>query len=387
VVTGLVQDDRNVAWVEVNGKRLGKKRGISVEKKTKAQLPFEETIKLAPGETKITVRAADEAGNVSEYAIPVVRGPVTTAAVPAPATVAVAPAARPGLMDRLRGRLSGNKVPAAGTGTTATGPAAPAGARPDLYVLSIGVSRYKSGGMSLQFADNDATKLAEVFRGQEGKLYGRVFTKVLVNEGVTRDTILEAVVKFLGQASDFDVAMVFVAGHGVQDRVTGSYYYLPYDATPENIMSHGLRWSDFDESVTKLRTHVSKVVLFVDTCHAGSMTVAMRGAEAGEDLAKTLKEAEGTFIVSASKAGETSEERDEWRLPGETRGHGAFTLSILKGLLGGADVDRSGSVSLDELSYYVGKEVPRMTGGNQHPYKRSAGTDMPMAVTPGTVGK
>jgi len=350
VVKGEVRDDGTVSWVEVMGRRVAARRGISVEKKT--GWSFSETVKLPPGETRIVVRAADESGNVADYAVPVVRGAAAAAAAAKPAV-----------------------------------PGAPPGSKPDLYVLAIGVSKYASGRLSLQFADHDAESVIEALKGQQGKLYGNVFTQLLVNERVTRDTILGATDEFLGQASNFDVAMIFVAGHGVQNKKTSSYYFLPYDAQPDNLMSRGLRWSDFDEAVTSLRTHISKVILLVDTCHAGSMTVAMRGAETGEDLAGILRGAEGTFIISASTAGEQSEERDEWRLPGETRGHGAFTFALLRGLKGAADLDTNGSVSVDELSYFVGKEVPKLTGGKQHPYKRSAGTDMPLAVTPVPAGR
>jgi len=254
----------------------------------------------------------------------------------------------------------------------------PAGSKPNLWVLAIGVSGYEDSNLNLKYADNDARSIAKALKAQEGKLFDEVHYKLLLNKDGTRENILEGMSKFLGMASYDDLVIIFMAGHGVKDKQTGSYYFITHDASPDTLMTRRLLWSTFDEAQRRLASNVSKVMLWIDTCHAGAMKVAMRGAEAGEELSQALKSAEGTFVLAASKPGEESEESARFKLPGETGGHGVFTYALLEGLQYKADMDNDKSITVSELSSYVAKRVPRLTKGKQHPFFRMSGTDVPI---------
>lgn len=246
--------------------------------------------------------------------------------------------------------------------------------RPALWLLSIGVSRYKEPDIGLQFADADARSIASALQEQaQGPIYGETRSLVLTNEEVTRESIFSAIERFLGQAGPDDVAAIFVAGHGVQDRATGSYYFLPYPATAENLLTEGLRMSDFDEMVRVLRRNVGRVVVMLDTCHAGSLRLASRAVVSADDLAAQVSVAEGLFLLAATKPGEESKEKPEL-------GHGAFTYALLEGLRGAADADGDGLLSVSDLFSYVARQVPRLTEGRQHPYHKIEGTDLMFAA-------
>jgi len=253
-----------------------------------------------------------------------------------------------------------------------------------LWVLSIGVSRYANERISLRYADHDAVKIAQMLKIQEGLLFREVFTRVLVNEDATREKILNAMSRFLGQASENDVVLVFLAGHGLQDRQTGTYYFLPHNARAENLVFAGLPMPMFEEVCKRIRTHVNKLVLWLDTCHAGAVSGPVRGVTVGEDLSEALAQAEGLYWLSASKAGEESYEGQQYRFEGEDQGHGAFTYSILRGLQGKA-ADDDGVVWISDLFGHVSKEVPRVTEGQQHPHSRITGTNLPLFVVDETV--
>lgn len=249
-----------------------------------------------------------------------------------------------------------------------------------LWVLSIGVSDYSDQRMSLKYAHNDAIAIARMLKAQEGLLFREVFTHVLVNEGATREDILLAMGDFLGQAAGDDVILIFMAGHGLQHRQTGTYYFLPHDASAGNLVSRGLSMPAFQESCKQLQTNVSKLIFWLDTCHAGAVSMAARaGISAGEDLAMALSEAEGQYWMSASKAGEESYEDENYRLQGRDESHGAFTYSILRGLHGDA-ADDGGVVWISDLFTHVSKEVPRLTRGKQHPHWQLQGTNLPLFV-------
>jgi TolB-like protein/ketosteroid isomerase-like protein len=258
-------------------------------------------------------------------------------------------------------------LPASGTprlGASIT-PAAPV-----LWVLAIGVSRYHQSEFNLQFASADAEAVAGALQRQAGgPLYATARTLVLSDDEVSRESILDSMERFLGQAGPNDVAVIFVAGHGVQDRATGSYYFLPSPATGQNHVTAGVRMSDFDEMLRVVRHNVRGVVLMLDTCHSGALKVAAPNLSAMEDPAARLTASEGFFLLAASKPGEESQELSEL-------GHGAFSYALLEGLQGAADADHDRYVSVTELFGYVAREVAALSGGTQNPYYKVEGTDL-----------
>jgi hypothetical protein len=249
-----------------------------------------------------------------------------------------------------------------------------------LWILSIGISEYRNPSLNLKYADNDARVLANTMKNYEGGMFSEVFVKILVNSEATRGNILTAMTTHLGKAAPNDIVFIFLAGHGIKNNQTGSYYFVPYNADSENLLFEGLKWSDFDEAIKIISTNVNKVILVLDTCHAGAINVAMRNVNVGEDLAETMKNATGLYILSASKGGESSIESDIYKLPGEKKGHGAFTYSLLKGLKGEAKQTNKPYITVNDLFSYVSSQVPRITNGLQHPYSKMEGTDLPIVL-------
>ena len=247
-----------------------------------------------------------------------------------------------------------------------------------LWVLSVGVSRYAEESINLKFADHDAERIAEVLKTQEGVLFNKVNTLVLTDKQATRGAILQGMSQFLSQAAEDDVVLIFLAGHGLQDRQTGTYYFVPHNANAENLIYEGLPMPMFEEGIKRLQSFVKKLVLWTDTCHAGAFAVGARsGINIGDDVAAALSDAEGRYILSASRAGEESYEDAAFRLDGEDRGHGAFTFALLKGLQGGAADDR-GIVWVSDLFKFVNRDVALTSRGRQHPWNEMRGTDMPL---------
>lgn len=249
-----------------------------------------------------------------------------------------------------------------------------------LHVLAVGVSRYASSDLRLKFADADARAMASTLeRVATRGPYREVRTLVLTDADVTRESILAALSRFLGEAGPDDVALLFVAGHGVRDLASGSYYFLPYPATADTLLADGLRMSDFDEMLRVVRRNVRAVVVMLDTCHAGALGIPSARAVAPDEMARQLTAGEGFFLLAAAKPGEESKEQ-------ASLGHGAFTYAVLEGLEGSADGDQDGALSVSELFGFVARRVPQLTRGGQHPYSKVEGTDLVLlhvgAVTP-----
>lgn len=253
----------------------------------------------------------------------------------------------------------------------------PASIKPILWVLSIGVSNYNNPKINLEFADYDAICIANILKKMKADVFQEVRIKILTNQNATREKIIDSMDKFLRRASLNDVAFIFIAGHGIKHKQTGSYYFLPYEADLNSLLSKGLKWTDFEEAVKIISMNAKKVILAVDTCHAGAMKVFLTGLEPADNLSFALRYTTGIYTLSASKFGEESIEDVRFKLPGEKKGHGAFTYAILKGMNGEADTDNNKVITLGELFTYVSRLVPQVTNGRQHPYFRTEGTDLP----------
>lgn len=338
-VKGRVRDDSEVQYVHVNGEP------VEIDE----QGGFAADVGLGGGQTRVAVVSADIFGNTTKKEFQVEKG--------------------------RRGAIS-----ASGSASGAPGESRESARNPVLWGLGIGVSQYSSSIMDLKYAVEDVKSMARFFESQAGRLFSEVHFKVLADADVTRDAIIENMAAHLGQAGPDDVVFLFIAGHGIKHRQTGSYYFVPADADNKNIVSRGLRMSDFEEAVSILSKNVNKVIIAMDTCHAGAMQVGMRSGVSSENLAETLREASGLYILSASKGGETSMEGEEFQIDGKGPGHGAFTYALITGMQGEANYDGDSIVSLNELFQYVSRTVPRLTKGRQHPYLRVSGTDMPLVM-------
>ena len=229
--------------------------------------------------------------------------------------------------------------------------------KPDLYLLSIGVSRYEDPNWNLGFARADAEGIAAALRKQQGKLYGRVHTKVLADQDANGDNVLDGLDWLLKQSTQKDVSVLFVAGHGLKDE-RGNYHFLPHDGNPARLRRTGVKWFDFQDVLTSLP---SKTIFMIDTCHSGGVTGKRRG---GSDMTDALREllqaGTGVVVLTAATAKEFSVEREDW-------GHGAFTKATLEGLEGKADYDGDSIIDIKELDLYITKRVKQLTNGAQHP--------------------
>lgn len=232
--------------------------------------------------------------------------------------------------------------------------------KPDLYVLSIGVSDYeeKGSGLELEYAHEDAAAITDALEGQSGGLYKGVYSRLLTNKDANRVNVLDGLNWVLKESTQKDTTVIFVAGHGVKDE-RGNYYFLPHDGNPDRPWENGVKWFDFQDTVASLP---SKVILMVDTCHSGSVTgKGRRGVvDMTEALQQLIKTGSGVVVMAASTGKESSHESSEW-------GHGAFTKALLEGVDGKADYDDDTVISIKELDLYITNRVKEITNGAQHP--------------------
>jgi Caspase domain len=228
--------------------------------------------------------------------------------------------------------------------------------RGDLYVLAIGISQYERADYRLLLPAKDAADFAQAMKGQEGRAYRRVTTRVLTDAQASRSAVLLAFEWLKGSASAADTAMLFLAGHGINDS-DGRFYFLPQDARHERLAGTGVSQAAIVSTLAAIR---GRTVMFIDTCFAGS-ALGQLDRRRTERLVSDLVSNENGVVVYASSTGrEESLERATW-------GNGAFTKALLEGLAGRADFFNLGQVTSTSLSAYLSRAVAQITEGRQRP--------------------
>nr|VFJ48490.1 MAG: WD40 repeat [Candidatus Kentron sp. FW] len=298
-------------WITVNG-RLPDKDGVKRFKNTR-QARFETSLSLDPGENRIAVYARNRHTSSGPQLLLITR------------------------QDPKPEPLKSN-----------------------LYVLAIGVSRYKHTEKvrDLDYPHWDAEGVADMLRAQEGRLYGRVAYRLCTNDKADQDGILDGLDWLVRESTQHDVSVIFLAGHGTSQR--DHYYFLSHDADPDLLRRTGIPWFHLQDTLKQLP---GTRWLLIDTCHAGMIAgkrdAAREDAGITEALRDLQKAAGHVAVMAAAGDQEESREHSEWR-------HGAFTKALIDGVEGKADRDENGRIGIRELDRYITERVKELTEGRQH---------------------
>ncbi|MCB9223791.1 MAG: caspase family protein [Crocinitomicaceae bacterium] len=258
----------------------------------------------------------------------------------------------------------------------------------DLYLISIGVSKYEQSNYNLNYAGKDARDMTDFFT--EHLKYGKIKSQMLLDHAATKDNIL-SMKGFLSEAKENDLVILFVAGHGVLDDNL-DYFFAPHNMDFVNPSKNGVSFEVFDEILDQTKSR--KKIMFLDACHSGEIdkdevtkTYVADENEKGDlifrhvgtaiknideinsfELSRALfadmRINNGSTVVSSSGGAEYAIEGAQWK-------NGVFTYCLLKGLKEKmADHNKDRRVTISELQIYVQNEVNRLTGGKQTPTSR-----------------
>jgi hypothetical protein len=265
-------------------------------------------------------------------------------------------------------------------------------AKPDLYAIVVGVSRYRDSQYDLQYASKDAGDLAKLLRG-EVKRFNKVNVAVLTDQNATKARILGAKAA-LKLSKPKDEVIIFVAGHGLLDDSL-DYYLATNDMDFKNPAKNGVSYEELEGLFDGIPAR--KRVLLMDTCFSGEVdkddvelakaapatgvkgkvrAVASRGMKAtrkvgsknlAEMLSSTfadLRRSSGAVVISSAGGEEYAFESDRWN-------NGVFTYALINGLkTGDSDADKDGAVRASELRDFVSRQVQELTSGKQTPTGR-----------------
>jgi WD40 repeat protein len=246
--------------------------------------------------------------------------------------------------------------------------------KPKLYILAVGVSKYANAEFNLGLPSKDADDFVGTMQKQKGLLYRDIEVKLLTDAEATRDNIVDGLDWITKATTSRDVAMVFIAGHGINDNLN-RYYFAPHNFNPDSVLRTGVTFSDIKNAVEAI---AGKTLFFIDTCHSGNSIGTAKRRDGAVDIAGMVNELSsaenGAVVFNASTGKQVSLEDAAW-------GNGAFTKALIEGLSGKA-ASANGKITVKSLDFYISERVKQLTGGRQTPTTAVPDTvpDFPIAA-------
>lgn len=274
---------------------------------------------------------------------------------------------------------------------------------PDLYLISIGSSKYVENKYDLVYPEKDARDIVDLFSTNKSSEYAQIHTKLILNEDVTKGVLSECS-DFLKLATSNDIVIVFFAGHGVLDQ-NYDYFLATHDLNFINPSENGISYESFEallDGIAPLRK-----TLLIDACHSGELdkedvmaitnetneaksndvvfravgtsikenTIGVERTNAlVKELFSDLRKGTGATVISSAGGMEFAQESEEWK-------NGLFTYCMLEGIRSNrADANKDGKIMLSELQMYISSKVTKLSKGLQKPTSRRENDDLDWVI-------
>ncbi len=244
-----------------------------------------------------------------------------------------------------------------------------------LYILSIGIDRYRDKAIDLKYAVKDSRDIKEKIMRQASSVYKpeNIHTELLTDGNATKSNIKDKIAALAAKIKPADSFIFFAAGHGV--LLQNQYYMLTceYDGrgTDANLIS-----SNEIVDISKKIKSLSQLFIF-DTCHAGGVDYLVTGLY--DARMSVLAKKMGLHIYASASGRQAA--MDGYK------GNGLFTHVLLDGLNNNraADKNRDGKVSIVGLGEYSKKmtvNISRQIGHEQTPIIINFGKDSSLYKIP-----
>ena len=227
--------------------------------------------------------------------------------------------------------------------------AAPATAQVERFAVVVGNNLGSGDDVPLRYAESDAARVAAVLR-EVGEVKPQDLVLLRGDDADTVRRALIAVNERIRTAGGQTVLIVYYSGHA--------------DAEALHLGASRLELSELEQLVRGSAARFR--LLVVDACRSGALTRVKGGTPVAPFDVQVSERipGEGAVFLTSSSASEDSQESDE--LKGSF-----FTQALLSGLLGAADEDGDGKVTLREAYAYAYittlRGSSKSIAGTQHP--------------------
>ncbi len=229
---------------------------------------------------------------------------------------------------------------------------------PRLFILAIGIDKYKDGSVNLKYAAKDANDFITKLPEKALSLYkpDNIHVERLLDNQASKANILSKIETLSRKIKHGDSFILFVASHGalVQDQ----YYIVTSDYNGNLNDTNKLISSNEIVEISKKVKSLSQLFIF-DTCHAGGV----------DNIISSLYDARMSVMAKKmglhiyASAGSVQTAMDGYR------GNGLYTHTLLSGIKNTEEVgkDSNGNVTVIGLGMYSKNKTTEISTQLGHP--------------------
>lgn len=256
--------------------------------------------------------------------------------------------------------------------------------KPTLYLITIGINKYKNSKYNLNYAQADADAVEKSMKQSSSTIFKAIIPYNIRNDKAVKSNIITALEDVRKKSLEQDMVVFYYAGHGVmsgEGADAKEFYIVPTDVTQlygrdDMLKNKAIAASSLKEYAQSI--NAQKQIFILDACQsAGALESVTERGVAEEKAIAQLARSTGTFWITSTGSNQFASEF-------EKLGHGIFTYSLIEGLDGKADANNDKKLTIRELSTYIENKVPELSeqlkGTAQYPSAYSFGNDFPIAV-------
>lgn len=221
-----------------------------------------------------------------------------------------------------------------------------------LFVLAIGIDHYSNKSLELNFAVADARSFVADIKAAAAPLFRSVEVTQLIDAEATRAKIEAEFARLAREVRPNDTFLFYVASHGMLDETTNRFLLVPADMADLASWQVIARQAIDDSALVGLlsRIEARDALLFLDTCHSGTVTA--------DSLANVGHET-GRYILAASASKQEALDSYDDR-------NGVFAYALREALTGKAGQDAEGNVGALTLGEYVSRRIGQLAREKGH---------------------
>lgn len=238
-----------------------------------------------------------------------------------------------------------------------------------LHVLGIGIGRFGSPALALDFPAHSVTSVADLLFEKKIPAMADGQKRLLLDDRASKPAIEAAFDDLKAASRPEDTVVVYLSGHGVY-RNERWYFPLPNASSLDRLGSdNAIDHHQLQDLLAGIEAH--NILLLVDACHAGAASGALDVIEMRR-LTGQVSDRAGVSLIAASRATQEA-------IEAKTIGYGLFSAALIEGLSGKADIAGDGAVSAFELARYAQEKIPAYSlefqQSPQIPESRLGGSD------------
>ena len=223
----------------------------------------------------------------------------------------------------------------------------------NIYIISIGVSNYKSDKLKLDYPAIDAASFGSAISASAIKFVDKehVHTSTFITDSgslnlpPTKVQIQKRLMEIAKTAKADDVFIMFFAGHGILLEGDKNLYLLTAEASSFEIKGTqkfvAISTTELNKWMQDIKANKKMIIL--DACNSGEALEGLKikgGITTDQKKAlENLKDNSGFFILSASASGQSAYESQIF-------GHGILTYSLLRGIKMGEGLKNNNEIGI-----------------------------------------